>query len=280
MKFSEEKRREISEKRKATCLAKYGVEHVSKVKSVKDKTKETCLRKYGSTNTLGLDSVKSARESSHILNSDEINRKRKLAWNSELIEKANHSRKATLTSRYGVEYSSQLPSAREAISAKIREKYLNDDFLNKLKAILIYRYSVDSPIKVPGALELAKQTNQLRYESDYYLSSKSRRELLEQSNIWIPLDLIRDFEIYRRLCIIETNKHKRDLFDKWDGKCYYSGLELITDPLKYNDKMYRTIDHKISIYSGYVNNISEKIIGSIDNLCICSRSSNSSKGIK
>jgi hypothetical protein len=280
MKYSEEKRMEISEKRKATCLAKYGVEHVSKAKSIKDKTKETCLRRYGSTNTLGLDSVKSARELSLSVNSYEINEKRKMAWNSELIEKVNASRKATLMEKYGVEYSSQLPSAREAISAKIREKYLKGDFLNKLKAILIDRYGVETPMNVPGALELSKQTSQLRYGSDYYLSSKNRREILEQANIWIPLDLMRDFEQYRRLCIIETNKHKRELFSKWDGKCYYTGLELITDSIKYNDKMYRTIDHKISIYYGYVNGISEKIIGHIDNLCICSRSSNSSKGVK
>ena len=49
------------------------------------------------------------------------------------------------------------------------------------------------------------------------------------------------------------------------------------DDIKFNDKSYRTIDHKISIYDGFRNNIDPKIIGSKENLCITSRSNNSIK---
>jgi len=38
-----------------------------------------------------------------------------------------------------------------------------------------------------------------------------------------------------------------------------------------------TIDHKISVKYGYVNNIDPLEISSSQNLCICSRSTNSSK---
>jgi hypothetical protein len=84
---------------------------------------------------------------------------------------------------------------------------------------------------------------------------------------------------YRKLVLCETRKHKKELFEKWNGFDFYDN-EYIKENLDVRDKSYPSIDHKISIYYGYVNGISEKIIGHIDNLCICSRSSNSSKGVK
>lgn len=54
----------------------------------------------------------------------------------------------------------------------------------------------------------------------------------------------------------------------------------ITDKTKYNNPMYRTIDHKTSIFNGYMENIEPSIIGGINNLCICSRIYNTTKGIK
>jgi len=47
-----------------------------------------------------------------------------------------------------------------------------------------------------------------------------------------------------------------------------------------NDRMYRTIDHKISIYYGYMNKIDADIISSIENLCITKRFINSKKSAK
>jgi hypothetical protein len=41
--------------------------------------------------------------------------------------------------------------------------------------------------------------------------------------------------------------------------------------------LYPTIDHKTSIYFGFINKIDPILIGSIDNLCITKRSFNSKK---
>jgi len=75
----------------------------------------------------------------------------------------------------------------------------------------------------------------------------------------------------------ETRKYIKKLFEKWDGNDYYTGEKLLTDISKSSDRMYRTIDHKISIKYGFKNDIDPKEIGQLENLCICSRSTNSKK---
>ena len=46
-KSKEQMNREREEKKKKTCLAKYGVEHPAKLDSVRAKIEKTCLKKYG-----------------------------------------------------------------------------------------------------------------------------------------------------------------------------------------------------------------------------------------
>ena len=42
-------------------------------------------------------------------------------------------------------------------------------------------------------------------------------------------------------------------------------------------RFYPTMDHKISVFYGFINSIDPNFIGSIDNLCITKRSINSKK---
>ncbi|MCK9446979.1 hypothetical protein M0Q50_09035 [bacterium] len=78
-----------------------------------------------------------------------------------------------------------------------------------------------------------------------------------------------------------TKKNKNKLFENWDGFDYYDG-EYIKENISLNccESNYPTIDHKISIFYGYKNNISPEIIGDISNLCITKRFINSSKNSK
>lgn len=45
--FSDEKRSSIVEKRRGTCLERYGVDHVQKDLEIRRKTEKTCISKYG-----------------------------------------------------------------------------------------------------------------------------------------------------------------------------------------------------------------------------------------
>jgi hypothetical protein len=75
-----------------------------------------------------------------------------------------------------------------------------------------------------------------------------------------------------------TNKYKKELFENWDGLDFYDG-EYIKDNfiLPSGNKEYPTIDHKISVNYGYINNISPEDIGKLENLCITKRTINSRK---
>ena len=117
-----------------------------------------------------------------------------------------------------------------------------------------------------------------KYGVYHYSTSREYRLLKEKLNEWIPLEQKSDFEIYSRNVWNETKKFKKKLFAKWDGKCYYTKIELDKNQ-HYNNETYPSVDHKISVFFGFSNNIDPIEIGKIDNLCICSRWSNHRKGI-
>ena len=89
------------------------------------------------------------------------------------------------------------------------------------------------------------------------------------------------FMEYRQIVNIETRKYTNELFDNWNGFDYYD-KKYIKENLKlnYGNKNYPTIDHKISILNGFIDDISPRVIGNIKNLCITTRSNNSKKNSK
>lgn len=96
-------------------------------------------------------------------------------------------------------------------------------------------------------------------------------------------DKLRETEYikYRKEVIKLTNKVKKYLFEKWNGKDYIDGKNIKNNlKLESKDKYYPTIDHKVSVKYCYDNNISAEECASIDNLCITTRSNNSIKGSK
>lgn len=86
------------------------------------------------------------------------------------------------------------------------------------------------------------------------------------------------FKIYRRKVDRLTKKVKSILLEKWNGYDYYDG-EYILDNfnLKYTHGDYPTVDHKVSVYYGFINNIPPEEICQIDNLCFTKRRINSTK---
>lgn len=78
--------------------------------------------------------------------------------------------------------------------------------------------------------------------------------------------------------MVLTNKVREELFNSWDGYDYYDNEYILENiKLKSSSSSYPTIDHKISCYYGFINNIEPEIICSLDNLCITKRSINSMK---
>lgn len=103
----------------------------------------------------------------------------------------------------------------------------------------------------------------------------------EEKGIYIPIESSKDFDIYRKLVNRITNRNRKYIFEFWNGIDFYD-KENISENIKLssNDMSYPTIDHKISIYQGFKENIPPYIIGGIDNCCITKRSINLFKSNK
>ena len=86
------------------------------------------------------------------------------------------------------------------------------------------------------------------------------------------------FKMYRRKVDKLTREIKSLLIEKWNGMDYYDGEYILYNfNLKYTHADYPTIDHKISVYYGFKNNLPPEEISKLDNLCITKRRINSTK---
>ncbi len=85
-------------------------------------------------------------------------------------------------------------------------------------------------------------------------------DLIREKLLFYCDDLKTDFEIYTRNVRNKTRKLKNKLFENWNGLDFYDNEPIIDNlNLKFYDKNYPTIDHKISIFCGFVNNINFEI---------------------
>jgi len=280
--FSDENtKKEIFDKRIKTNLKKYGVEHISQLEEIKNKVKETVFSKYGVSSGTQVESVKKARIKALDENKYDINEKRKKAWDEDLKHKVTSNRIKTLQRKYGISHPSQLTHVRKKSSIRMSSLYEKDDhFKNKIKSSIIDKYGVEYVSQSTDIKKKIKDTSFKKYNSRHYLSSNLRRNLMIEQKKWLPDHLLPPFKCYKRKCWRETKKHIDVLFSSWDGNCFYTRKPLLTDKKDYNNPLYRTIDHKISMHAGFIKNISTEIIGNLDNLCICSRSFNSKKNTK
>lgn len=176
--------------------------------------------------------------------------------------------KLTLLEKYGVDNASKSEISKE------RKKQTN-----------IKNWGVENVFQSDIIKEKSKQTTLEKYGVEFINQSDIIKEKSKQTRIekghQISDDKLSEYEKYRRMVISETRKHIYKLYENWNGYDYYDN-EYIKDykKLNSNDNKYPCVDHKNSIYNGFVNNIDYKITGNIDNLCITKRSINSSKQSK
>lgn len=147
---------------------------------------------------------------------------------------------------------------------KVKEKYYNT---------MIEKYGCEYPLQN----EEIKQKFLLNIDETVKKATDTKIRLGKMVN---PL-FYNSFMEYRQIVNIETRKYTNELFDNWNGFDYYD-KKYIKENLKlnYGNKNYPTIDHKISILNGFIDDISPRVIGNIKNLCITTRSNNSKKNSK
>ena len=193
-------------------------------------------------------------------------------------------------SKYGVDYYSQHPEMNERVKKTSIEKYgvehysKTDEYIKRrdktniekfgfinpfmdkdmIKNSFFNKYNVINPSQVEEFRESAKITTRKTHENTKY---------------WVPLSNKTEWEVYKAKVKNKTRQNIKEL--SWDGTDFYDN-EYIKDNfnLGYNHNGYPTIDHKTSIFDGFVNNIPIEVIASVDNLCWTKRIINITKNKK
>lgn len=246
-------------KRKKTTFEKYGVDYVTQLpelkekqsewmasKEFRDKSNRTQIDKYGSL-FVQTDRFREDNSTKH----KEIikNKKERGEYNCSLSLSSNRElRESAMFEKYGHTYSFHVESIK-----------------NKIQTTNLEKYGHISPF---GNKEIQKSIK------DNIVYKSLEREWTFNGDKY-KLDL---FRIYRRKVRYETDLLRKKLFEDWNGYDYYDS-EYIKDNLllNKNDNNYPTIDHKISCFYGFINNLPTTDISNIDNLCITKRIINSKK---
>jgi hypothetical protein len=267
-------------KRKTTNLIKYGVDSYIKTEECKNKIKETNLEKYGCENVFQNGEIKNKIKETNLEKYGCEN----VFQNGEIKNKI----KETNLEKYGCEHNTQ----RQDVINKIAETNLmkygyknvlqNEEIKNKIKETNLEKYGVNYAFQSKIIKDKIKKTNLEKYGYENASKNKSIKLKIKNARVkngsWISDDYKTEFEIYENIVDRLTKNNKKILFENWDGYDYYDN-EYIKENLKlgHHNKKYPTIDHKISKFYGFCNNISPEEIANINNLCITKFTINSSK---
>jgi len=206
-------------------------------------------------------------------------------------ECSNQKIKAVCLKKYGVENTFQVKEFKEKIKNTLIEKYgvehpmYLDETKDKIKDTCVERYGVEHPWMSKEIQKKSENTIVERYGATHESKTEEgqlKRKLTRLSKgTQIPDEKLSDYEIYKRKVRNITNLFKKDLIKRWNGFDFYDG-EYIGDNwnLESNDLRFPNIDHKISVFNGYIGNINPEIIGNINNLCITKSKHNLVKNSK
>lgn len=171
-----------------------------------------------------------------------------------------------------------------------------------LKLSCLDKYGVDNVAKSEEIQQKKIETSLERYGVPYHITSDQVREkTIETMNErygghWMKLDEFKykgtdkmintrvkngtytdpdkldEWDLYRRRVKSLTKRNRPKLLEEWDGLDYYDG-EYIKDnfELEHINRDFPTLDHKTSVYYGFMNGIDPEIISHIDNLCFTKR---------
>lgn len=254
---------EFKTKYKETCKERFGVENPNMSKEFRKKTKNTCLEKFGYSNPL--------------IRPEIIESNRKWMASDEFKEKS----KITLMNNWGVDSFSKTEEFKKIIQDK---KHL---IVEKIKKTFVEKYGVQHYTQtddwkskyLSNILEIEKKRKETCIEKYGVENVTQIKQVYDkiiktkiENNQIIPESLLSDWDVYRKKVRKITNSNKKSLFENWDGIDYYDN-ENIKSYFSYSHthRFYPTIDHKISVFYGFRNNIDPAIVGDIENLRITKR---------
>jgi hypothetical protein len=190
--------------------------------------------------------------------------------------------KAALTSvdKYGVDNYSKTDEWKKRVEDTNIKKYgyktnlLCPEFKENIKSILLEKYGTEKFWEIRESNGKNKKLKLIDIIDIDIIDILKSEDLYSN---FLDIDDI-NYVLYRNECRRITNFNTKELMNNWNSLDYYDNYNISENfKLDHNDPSYPTIDHKISVYFGFINKIDPTEIGSIDNLCITKRSINSKK---
>ena len=207
------------------------------------------------------------------------------------IECSNRKIKDVCLKKYGVENPFQVDFVKAKSKKTLIEKYgvehqmFLQETKDKIKDTCVEKYGVEHPWMSKEIRKKSENTIVERYGATHESKTEEgqlKRKLtrINRGN-QIPDEKLTEFFLYRKR-IDNFTDNIRDIFiEKWDGFDFYDG-EYIKDNFNLDpgNKLYPTIDHKISVHYGFANGLQIENIANLDNLCFTKRGLNAKKGNK
>ena len=170
----------------------------------------------------------------------------------------NDKFKSTMMERYGVEHALQSKELKDKFNKTCLEKFgFTNPFMDtdKIKKSFMAKYGVAHPS------QFIDENGNCKFHN------------------WVPLSEKSAFEIYKKDVRNKTKKNSKTM--EWDGTDYYDGEFIKNNFTLYHlSNNYPTIDHKTSIFDGFINKIPVEDIAKIENLCWTKRIINITKNRK
>lgn len=179
--WSEEKKKEVAEKRRQTNLKKYGVDNPSKSSEIKLKKINTVRKHYGVDHTFQSKEIQKKSKQTSIKHYG-------VAHPSQSKEVKDKIRQTNIKN-LGVEY----PMQSEEVQSKSKQTNLNkygcesysqtDEYKEKFKKTSLDRYGVENPAQLQEVKDKIKNTNIERYGTECSLQNESVKKKALETNI-------------------------------------------------------------------------------------------------
>lgn len=179
--LSNEKKKEIAEKRRRTNLQKYGVSNPSKLESIKEKKRNTSKLKYGVECPFQSDIVKKK-----ILTTIQSKYGDNIT-NVSQLDSVKDKKVSTCIENHGVAYPMQSKEILDRAHTTVKARYgvdsvLQDkDIQDKIKNTIKERYGVDNVLKSKEIQDKIKHTNLSKYGVEYAIMSDTVRNKIKST---------------------------------------------------------------------------------------------------
>ncbi len=174
---SKEEIKEEGDKRKATNLKKYGVEHTSQLKETQEKAKKTWIEKYGNDNPSRIEAFKTKRRSTM--------QKRYGVDNAGQNETIKEKIKKTHQKKYGGWYQAQpevIKNNKEKFNKTFSE---HKETINAHRqATCLEKYGVNSPLQHPDIIKKSIETRK-KNGTIKLINGKTVKEFCKENDISI-----------------------------------------------------------------------------------------------